>query len=179
MNIFILDRDPVVAAKYLCDQHVVKMPLETAQMLSTVVTAQVTAQVSTRGFRGFRGFHGVLGDPHLRDRLYKPTHQKHPCTIWAGASLGNFQWLVSHGMAISEEYTKRYGKTHASQKVIALCRDLAEDLEFDGFYLTPFPQAMPTEYKGEDPVAAYRAYYIGEKLAFAKWKRGSQPSWIP
>ena len=35
MNIFYLDRDPVIAAQMMCDKHVVKMILESAQMLST------------------------------------------------------------------------------------------------------------------------------------------------
>ena len=36
MNIFVLDRNPTIAAQMACDKHVVKMILETAQMLCTV-----------------------------------------------------------------------------------------------------------------------------------------------
>ena len=35
MNIFYLDTDPVLAAQMQCDKHVVKMILESAQMLCT------------------------------------------------------------------------------------------------------------------------------------------------
>jgi hypothetical protein len=35
MNIFYLDKDPIKAAEYSCDKHVVKMILESAQMLCT------------------------------------------------------------------------------------------------------------------------------------------------
>ena len=35
MNIFILDRNPVKAAQMLCDRHIPKMIVESAQMLST------------------------------------------------------------------------------------------------------------------------------------------------
>jgi hypothetical protein len=43
---------------------------------------------------------------------------------------------------------------------------------------TPFVQCMPEEYKGPDPVKAYRAYYLGEKMGFAKWTHRDPPSWV-
>lgn len=89
MNIFILSRDPILAAQYQCDKHVVKMCLETAQILST-----------------------INGGP------YKPTHPHHPCTVWARSSQANYEWLWMHGMALCEEYTHLYGKRHKSQDVI-------------------------------------------------------------
>ena len=36
MNIFILDKDLQIAAQMLCDKHIPKMIIESAQMLSTV-----------------------------------------------------------------------------------------------------------------------------------------------
>ena len=90
MNIFVLDQDPYVAARYHCDKHVVKMVLETAQMLSTITG------------------HG-----------YRPTHLNHPCTVWARQSTGNFQWLYDLGLALGKEYTHRYRKRHKSSFVIA------------------------------------------------------------
>ena len=33
MNIFVLDKDPEIAAQMACDKHVVNMIVETAQML--------------------------------------------------------------------------------------------------------------------------------------------------
>ena len=89
MNIFVLDTDPNTAAILHCDKHIVKMPLETAQMLST-----------------------VCGGP------YKPTHANHPCTVWARASTANYSWLWQLGIFLSEEYTYRYGKTHKCQAII-------------------------------------------------------------
>lgn len=90
MNIFALDYDPTVAAKYHCDKHVVKMVLETAQMLSTITG------------------HG-----------YKPSFQNHPCTVWARQSTANFLWLHDLGVALGKEYTHRYGKRHKSSFIIA------------------------------------------------------------
>jgi hypothetical protein len=90
MNIFVLDQDPYKAAEYHCDKHVVKMVLETAQLLSTVT--------------------GVG---------YRPTHFNHPCTVWARESTGNFQWLYDLGLALGKEYNRRYGRRHKSSLIIA------------------------------------------------------------
>lgn len=89
MNIFVLDSCPVLAAKMQCDKHIVKMALETAQLLST-----------------------VSGGP------YKPTHQHHPCTLWLMQGKENYKWLVKHGIALCEEYEQRYGKRHSCLDVI-------------------------------------------------------------
>ena len=89
MTIFVLDKDPVISAQMHMDKHVVKMPLETAQMLST-----------------------ICGGP------YKPTHRNHPCTIWARSTKSNYSWLVELGIALCKEYTHRYGKVHKCQAII-------------------------------------------------------------
>ena len=150
MNIFVLHKDPAIAATMACDKHVVKMILETAQMLCTAARA--------------------LGS----DAPYGATHKKHPCTIWTGASQGNWDWLIAHGIALCAEYTKRYGKVHKSQAVIEHCAKLS--LDFPSTQQTPFAQAMPPQYKNECVVTAYRAYYHGEKARFATWKT-KQPDW--
>jgi hypothetical protein len=94
MNIFILEVNPQVAAQMLMDKHVVKMALETAQILST-----------------------VSGGP------YKPTHKNHPCVLWAGSFSENYAWLVEHGIGICNEYEYRYGKEHKCQEVIYKLRN--------------------------------------------------------
>lgn len=152
MNIFVLDQNPVKAAVSQCDKHVVKMILETAQMLSTVLSD-----------------YGV-------DLGYKPTHRKHPCTLWTGMSRENFEWLTKHGMALSDEYTSRYGKVHKSQAIIEASKDHIEKIPSKG--LTPFAQAMPEQFKDPCAVKAYRSFYLGEKMSFATWKR-NKPNWIP
>ena len=150
MNIFVVDKDPTVAAQQLCDKHVVKMVLETAQMLCTVARKQ--------------GY----------EAPYKLAHPKHPCTLWAGHSVANWLWLLRHGHALCEEYTRRYGKVHKSQKVIEWCAGIR--LRFTETSLTPFAQAMPQQYKNPCAVTAYRAYYHGEKADFATWK-SEVPQW--
>tara|TARA_Y100001963_G_C6791749_1_gene455880 strand:- start:7296 stop:7772 length:477 start_codon:yes stop_codon:yes gene_type:complete len=150
MNIFVLDKDPQIAATMACDKHVIKMILETAQMLCAVAIAKG------------------------HEMPYRATHKHHPCTLWAGHSRGNWNWLVEHGVALCEEYTKRYGKVHKSQRVIEHAIDI--NIMFDKQELTPFAQAMPEQYKNDCVVTAYRAYYMGEKARFATWKTKT-PDW--
>lgn len=154
MNIFVLDNDPRVAAAQHCDKHVVKMILETVQMLSTV------------------------RDRYGESAPYKPSHKKHPCTLWAGASKENYVWLVQLGLALGKEFESRYGKKHLSSIRLLEIVDPPESMPSLG--LTPFAQAMPADYKCADAVEAYRTYYINDKMRFATWTRGaSVPGWWP
>ena len=152
MNIFVLDKNPQNAAIMMCDKHVVKMIVETAQMMCTVIASQG------------------------HETPYRPTHKNHPCTLWAGKSRGNWNWLIDHGMALCREYTHRYGKIHKTQAVIEWCAK--KNISFPGLRRTAFAQAMPMQYKNTDPVKAYRDYYVGEKSYMAKWKLGA-PQWWP
>lgn len=145
MNIFYLDENPWRAAAYQCDKHVVKMILESAQMLST-----------------------VRGGP------YKPTHARHPCTLWAGEGTGNYDWLARHAIALCGEYRVRYGRIHKCEPLIL---DMMLPPDNLPVRVTPPAQAMPDKYKDPDPVKAYRSYYLGEKMGFARWKLGA-PSWV-
>lgn len=144
MNVFVLSTCPIEAAQMQCDKHVVKMVVETAQMLCTV----------------------GIGS-------YKPTHKNHPCTVWAGKSLENFEWLVAHGLALCDEYTYRYGRRHKTQDVIEAV--LPPD-RFETSGLTPFALAMPDEYRKGDVVESYREYYKS-KASFAKWTKRAAPVW--
>lgn len=149
MNIFVLDNDPRMAAAYHCDKHVIKMILESAQILSTIT--------------------GVG---------YKPTHAKHPCTLWAAQSQRNAFWLHDLAVALNNQFIGRYNKksSHASMPIIRECYDKISDLP--DVPMTPFAQAMPEQYKHQNPVVAYRQYYIGEKHSIASWING-KPNWWP
>ena len=154
MNIFVLDRNPVVAAQMQCDRHVVKMVLESAQMLSTAVN--------------------LLGGKGR----YKSNHVNHPCSVWARETLGNFLWLYDHGMALAKEYTERYGKRHKSEAVIQDCMDEIRPLPLYGLKHTPHPLCMPDEYKTDDVVQSYRTFYLQDKVRFAQWnKTRPAPQW--
>lgn len=152
MNIFVLDRDIELCARYHCDRHVNKMILESVQLLCTVL--------NERGFA----------------TPYKSTHRKHPCTLWVDRSYDNFLWLAELADALNREYRYRYKKKrdHASIRVL---HDILP-LRYESTGLTEFAQAMPDEYKVEgDAVAAYRAYYHGDKHAIARWTRRQAPGW--
>lgn len=160
MNIFALAADPTEAARLHCDRHVVKMPLEAAQMLCTVLHA--------------------LG---VRGLAYKPTHPLHPCTIWAAESRSNFEWLALLGAALVEEHGRRYSHTEAGKRGHAAGPVIFEALSLSGSVpagpLTEFAQAMPEEHRGPDPVAAYRRYYREEKREIATWRAPSvRPEWM-
>lgn len=147
MNIFILDEDPRMCARYHCDKHVSKMILESAQMLST-----------------------VMGGP------YKPTHQNHPCTVWTGESKENALWLIEMAGYLNAEWKRRYEHVqhHKSWEVIVELADKKLGFMPDNG-LTPFAQAMPEEFKRNNPVASYRDYY--KSKSFARWDHGPTPYW--
>lgn len=155
MNIFILDEDPEQAARWLCDQHIVKMPIETAQLLSTA--------------------HHITNSELICHLTYKPTHINHPASVWVRSSLDNYRWLVRHGMELCNEYTRRYNKTHASQVVIEWAKNNEPDLPRLG--LLPFVQCIADiPHKANDPVGAYREFYLLRKR-FARWNHSKIPSW--
>lgn len=154
MNIFILDNDIKNNVQYYCDEHIVKMILEHAQMLSTTVRLTTDHDIG-----------------------YKITHKNHPCAIWARESLDNWIWLRELTKEMNEElkYRRGYDKNHKSWQVI----ETLPEPSIDSIGLTPFRQCMPDEYKCDDAIQAYRNYYLGEKVEFATWKwKRSKPEWV-
>jgi hypothetical protein len=158
MNIFAVEKCPTKSARALPDKLIVKMPLETAQMLSTA--------------------HRLLSPAEYceTNNIYKTAFQNHPCTIWARETHENYRWLLLHFIALCEEYTKRYDKYHLCWT--KLYDGLSEfPMNITEGELTPFAQAMPDEYKSSNHVDAYRKYMINEKH-YAKWEKGtSKPKW--
>ena len=166
MNIFVLDTDPTTAAQMHCDKHVPKMCVEAAQMLASALRR-----------------HGAT-DKQMpltkAGKPYKGGYAHHPCTVWAGDSESNFIWLARHAVALCGEYTKRFGKTHACDRpihsMIGLVYLFPDKYPSPKAALTPFAQAMPDEYRDEDAVKAYQAYYHSKQ--FAKWEKGTPaPDW--
>ena len=150
MNIFYLDKDPVKAAQVQYNKHVVKMILESAQMLCTA--------------------HHCYGDKDQVENVpYKQAHLNHPSTVWTRRSKSTYMWLYNHMMALGDEYTKRYGKTHLS---ITKCKDFLAipPRHIQGDDWCQPPQAMPDEYKDKCSIQAYWNYYIGEKHVVANLK---------
>ena len=155
MNIFYLDKDPEIAAQMMCDKHVVKMILESAQMLSTA--------------------HRVLDPPsELIEPMYKPTHKNHPAAVWVRESDANYKWLYDLWFWLAKEYWWRYDKIHKTWE--KLYNKLSHTpLNIPSGSFTSPPLCMPDEYKIEtgnslnDAIESYRKYYIKDKSSFAKW----------
>ena len=173
MNIFVVDSDPIESARSLLDKHVVKMPLETAQMLSTNQRVLDGRMIHDQG----KGRKYVFDDSR-EDMLYKATMINHPCTIWARQTLGNHRWLCIHGLELCMEYTRRYNRIHACQRIIQWCHENPPRNISQSDKVTPFAQAMPEKYRNSDAVIAYRNYYIHEKYRIARWKCSKIPSWF-
>jgi hypothetical protein len=143
MNIFYLSEDPNEAAKMMYNKHVVKMILESAQLLCTA---------------------HIISDGEAADVPYKATHKNHPSAIWARESVSNYIWLYDHMIALGNEYTRRYGKKHLTILKCsgALCKAPNNITKVD---LTPMPQCMPDQYKVPgNSVEAYWNYYEAEKV---------------
>jgi hypothetical protein len=135
MNIFFFTKNQKLNARLLDDKRLVKMVLETTQLLSNGL--YLNNQKSP----------------------YKHTHLKHPCSIWSAKSKSNWQWLKKYGLELANEYTRRYGKIHKCEKIIRSMHFKHNDKNF----YEP-PQCMPDKYKCNKSSRAYIKYYTGEKF---------------
>ena len=152
MNIFVLDNDIEKCAQYHCDKHVVKMILESAQMLSAALR-----------------LNGI-------NQGYQVTHKNHPCTKWTRESLSNWNWLQSLATVLNHEYKFRFDR-QTNHKSYDLIKTLPIP-QIKDYGLTPFAQAMPSQYKNENPIAAYRDFYCGEKKNLLFWTKRMKPEWV-
>jgi len=166
MNIFVTDPDPVKSAQCLPDKHVVKMPLESCQMLAIVA--------STKWGHGFGKLPKLDGTPYLTD---KGAFRGHPCTIWAQE---NYRWLIEHGLALCAEYTHRYGKVHSCQHTLEHAKMIFPPSNGE---VTPFARAMPDEFKYDtsiDTITAYKRYIASKPWAASNYLRdpSRKPNWL-
>ena len=177
MNIFVTNPDPHVSARVLPDKHVVKMPLETCQMLSIV----------------FSHWYYDWGDDLVKKKdgtpysVQKGAFRNHPCTQWAAASIYNTAWLIQHGCALSDEYSHRYGKVHGCANALFEAKKtfhkLAGEVITCYCMVESFTRAMPDEYKHDTSIDTFTAYknYIGSKpWAASNYLRdpSRKPDWI-
>ena len=171
MNIFVTDFCPIKSAQVLPDKHIVKMPLETCQMLSIVA--------SKKWGHGFGDLPRLDGSPYKTE---KGAFRNHPCTIWAQQ---NWSWLIRHGLALCDEYTYRYGKAHSCEKTL-----LHAEMIFPFQYLrsvadhaTVFARAMPDQWKYDDTIddiTAYKRYIASKPWVKDNYLRKPErkPDWI-
>ena len=152
MNIFYLHEKPEVCARMHCNKHVVKMILESAQMLCTA--------------------HWINGG----EAPYKKSFMNHPSTVWARGSLQQYKWLCNMAKNLCKEYTYRYEKKHKTEDIIDWCITNEPKLSNDKFVQPP--QCMPIEYKSVCSIKAYRTYYLNDKKGFLDYKKRETPQWI-
>ena len=164
MNIFILDENVKTNAMYHADKHVVKMPTETAQMISFV-------------------YHDKeLWDEEIPDFImdFSKTHYKHPCSIWIRESLSNFIYACKLGLELYNEYQFRYNKPDKHQRACQIFQyaiDNPPKIKDKG--LTPFALAMDEKYiKFVSAVENYRYYYNKGKNHLFSWKNREKPHFI-
>jgi len=182
MNVFVLDKDPIVAAQMHCNAHVVKMILESAQMLSTV-HRMCDGTLETRASKSGKSKvkYWRHEQPELEAALYKAVHMKHPCTIWTQESKANYQWHYQLFKALSEEYQYRYGKVHTTwTKLKDVLSNNPRNIPDGG--LTPFKLAMgaqPQCINNDDPVGSYRKFYKTKQARFKmNWTKRPVPEWF-
>ena len=159
MNIFHLDKSAEVSALYHCDKHVVKMILETGQMLSTAYQRHCG----------------------IDEELYKPAYPHHPMTISVGDSLGNYMWSIDLLGHLLNQYRHRYhNRIHKTGRIlnnlICLNDKIKDKFEYPNFLIPPL--CMPDEYKCDNYIQSYKDYYVGEKKRFAKYTSVDTPDFM-
>ena len=177
MNIFVLNEDTQACARAHVDAHVVKMILESVQMLCTAkrVSDGILYHDKTSNGRSIKRW--LLQDDILETTLYKATHINHPCNVWLRESSENYWWLWSLAHDLSEEYTHRFGKVHKSSLLLPLLHDNPPCLKLKP--RTPFSLAMPAKYKEPgDPIQSYRNYYALDKAHLMKYTGRERPHWL-
>ena len=172
MNRFIIDKEPEAIAQQLCDQHIIKMVLEEAQMLNTAVRLHAPEFAEEAG-------------------LYKIAYKNHPCTQWARETRVNYRYAVRLMKAMNDEYMWRYPKRsdgtvntgHASMRHFDALVEAEKYIPDLSNFKTPHPQC----FSGHDdcktheewPIRAYRAFYALDKMSFAKYEKGrAMPEWM-
>lgn len=179
MNIFVLNESPVLAAQEQCDKHVVKMIVESAQMLSTahrMLDGQVSRQPSKSGKTMIKYY----DHPTLDSTLYKAVHHHHPCTVWTMESVCNYIWHYKHFVALCDEYMYRYGKRHLTDTLLRSIL-MTPPVRIPRVERTPFKLAMGSnpECMLDCPVESYRAFYHTKQDRFSMtWTSRPVPSWF-
>lgn len=177
MNLFFLSRDAREAAQAHCNKHVVKMILETAQLLCTAHRLLDGSRTQALTKTGRKTSVWGLPDPERDSLLYKATHANHPAAVWIRSSRDHYLWAFSLMRELLQEYTFRYGKIHACTKLVEALSQPPAAIIAAGF--TDPPKCMPDCYRVKgDVVECYRAYYIEGKKDLLQYKLRERPTWL-
>jgi len=154
VNIFMTSPDPAACAVMMDDRRLIKMVLETAQLLSSAYRLQ------------------GMGEQWC----YKLTHQNHPCAVWTRDSRANLNWLAAHGIELANEYAYRFGRRHKSLDVILACKQQGSFLSYPetGYRFDCSGQAVGNVF--DNYQACMRAKWQDDGL-LARWTKRNPPSW--
>lgn len=185
MNIFALDSNPKLAAQYHVDKHVVKMILESCQLLSTAHRLLDGEFFVGKTHTGRNIKRWNLPDPSLNDFIYSATHVNHPSAIWCRDNISQYLWLAHLTKELCIEYTYRYGKTHKCEQIGLVnwfLNNVPKNIKLNDSFVLPTP-AMPDDCKvAGDVVTSYRKYYFNHKQRMHSWcgkiKNRDVPYWI-
>lgn len=177
INIFYVDTDPKQAAQDMVDKHVVKMILESAQLLSTAHRV-LDGRLIIGKSKTNRNVKRYILDDARDEHLYQATHINHPSAVWCRQSIMNYDWLVEHFFALGKEYSYRYGKVHKCFGELSyMLASPPKNLE--AYDMTLMPSCMDEKYIiSKDPVDNYRNYYKMGKSHIHSWKNRTPPIWI-
>ena len=158
MNIFVTHPSPIQSARNLPDKHIVKMPLETCQMLAIIYSDW---------YFGVGKLYKSDGTPY---RTAHGAFRNHPCTQWAAKNPYNLAWLIRHGYALCHEYNLRYHKVHTCLDVIEQAERIyhkcfKEPLSYASQQVRSFTRAMPEYLKYDQTINSIVAYqrYLNTK----------------
>lgn len=177
MNIFYIHRNPTVAAQMMVNSHVVKMIMESAQILSTAHRLLDGEMYLAKTKSGRNVKRWRLSDQVMEAGLCAATHINHPSVVWCRQSATHYCWLYNHFLGLLDEYTYRYDKVHAYASKIDLLKQLPLNIGSAAF-TDPPPAMDKTFIISEDAVENYRNYYIAGKEHLHKWKKRDVPDWM-
>ena len=123
MNIFCLHEDPKIAAQMSCDKHVVKMILESAQLLSTCHRVQDGTEYYDKTKNGRKIKRWLHPNSNYEKLLYKAGWIRHPSTEWLFESAYNYLWLYKHFIALNEEFKRRYKHKRYTKRSTKKCKN--------------------------------------------------------
>ena len=110
--------------------------------------------------------------------LYTATHANHPSAVWVRSDEVHYRWLFSLWIELMDEYTYRYGKVHASARLIGSLNKPPKNIKFEGGFIAP-PPAMPESYRVEgNSIQSYHNYYAGDKVKMSRWTNRHMPVWF-
>lgn len=158
MQLFILDKNPEKAVKMLADCHIIKLCLETAQILSSVIKNH---------------------NKQNNQLLPKPYNPNHP-VIKAINNQFKINYVLKYNKALHNEFIYRFNKKHAYFSLINIYNKILfndTDIKDDFSFAQDFKNFSTDEH---DIVNAFKAYYKFKKSIIKRWKytKTEEPNWL-